>query len=82
MSAYRYLIFVMGTILVALLGAFMMTIINPTLGMLNSYSSSPESATGIMWYSSFVDLLPLLMIMLLGFMFIYGIVVRRGRVRP
>lgn len=82
MSAYRYLIFVFGVVLVAVLGAFMMEIITPVTAMLNSYSSTQASATGIGWYESFTGLIPLVMLLLLAFMFLYGVVVRRGRVRP
>lgn len=82
MSAYRYLVFVFGVVLVAVLGAFMMEIITPTIDLLNAYSSTPESATGIGWYESFTGLIPLVMLLLLAFMFLYGIVVRRGAVRP
>jgi uncharacterized BrkB/YihY/UPF0761 family membrane protein len=77
MSAYRYLLFVSGVILVALFGAFMLEIMTPTIDMLNTFSSTPESATGIGWYAEFVDLLPLVMLFLLAFMFLYGVVVRR-----
>lgn len=81
MSAYRYLLFVMGVILVALLGAFMMTVTTPAIDLLNAYSTTEASSTGIMWYTEFIELLPLVLFLLLAFMFVYGITLRRGGVR-
>lgn len=80
MSAYRALLFVSGVILVAVLGAFMLRIARPAIDMMNVYSTTEASATGIGWYTAFIDLLPFVLLLLLGFMFIYGVITRRGGV--
>jgi len=77
MSAFKYLVFVLGTILVAIYGAIMLEIIRPAITQMNAHSSTAASSTGIDWFASFVEFLPLVLLALLAFALIVSIVVRR-----
>lgn len=81
MSAYRYLIFVLGVILTAVLGSFLYTIVNPIEQQMSQFSTTTESATGVEWFGQFMDIFPMVLLLLLMFMLIYGIVLRRRGVR-
>lgn len=77
MSAYRYLEFVIGIVIVAVLGAVVNEFVLPIIDTTDAYSTTPESSTGLTWYSEFWDWMPLWVSLLLAFMFIVGIVLRR-----
>lgn len=80
MSAYKWLAFAFGIPLLAVIYAIMNEVTQPAIGMLNKYSSSEASAQGITWYAQFWEWLPLVLLMLLGFMVIVAVIVRRRSV--
>lgn len=77
MSAYKWLVFAAGMPIIAVLLAIMYEFIYPAIDLANEYSTSQESATGIQWYTDFVNLLPLIVILFLAFMLLVGIINRR-----
>lgn len=80
MAAFIYLAFVLGIVLVAVVGSVLTEVYNPIIDQSATHATSAEAATGVMWIESFFDLLPLLMMGLLVFILIVGVVVRRNRV--
>lgn len=77
MSAYRYLEFVIGIVIVGALGVVVNEFVLPIISMGNTYSTTQESATGLQWYSEFWTWMPLWIALLLTVAFIVGIVLRR-----
>lgn len=80
MSMYRYLAFVIGTALVAIVAAFATEFVLPMLDIARAQSTTAASAQGITWYSQTWNWLPLILLFLLVFSLIVAIVVRRQRV--
>lgn len=81
MSAFKYFVFVIGVVLVAVYGALLHEIINPMLDFTATRSTSEASATGLDWLSQFFEWFALLALLLLVFALIVGIVNRRSEVR-
>lgn len=79
MSAFKWLAFTVGIPLIAVLYALMMEFVNPAIQISRDYSTSEYSSTGIDWYANFIDLLPFILLVLLAFMLVVGIIVRRRR---
>jgi hypothetical protein len=82
MSAFRWLVFVLGVIVIATFGAILNEIVLPTISMTQSLSSTQASATGATWLSQAWTWMPLIVMLLLMFGLVYGIVVRRRSVVP
>ena len=80
MSAFKWLAFALGIPLTAGLLAVMYEFVNPAIDIMHQYSTSETSATGIQWYEQFISLMPLVVLLLLAFMLVVGIVVRRRSV--
>ncbi|MGK7297344.1 MAG: hypothetical protein ACNS61_16225, partial [Candidatus Wenzhouxiangella sp. M2_3B_020] len=80
MSAFKWLAFALGIPLSAVLIAFTYAFTNPAVELLNTLSTSEESAQGIAWYSQFLDFLPLVVLLLLALMLVVGIITRRQSV--
>jgi len=80
MSAYRYLTFVIGIPFLAILLSVVYEFIWPAIDIMNQFSNSTASSTGIQWYTDFVNWLPAVVLALLAFTLIVAVVVRRGRV--
>jgi len=81
MSAFKWLAFVLGIPITALLYAFTREITGPAVGYAREYSTSQASAQGLTYYEQFLAWLPLVILGLLGFMLLVAVVNRRGRVR-
>lgn len=81
MSAFKWLAFVLGIPITALLYAFTREFTGPLTGYARDFSTSQASAQGLTYYEQFLAWLPLLILALLGFMLLVAIVNRRGRVR-
>lgn len=81
MSAFKYLVFVIGVVLVAAYGAILTEFINPFLGQTDAQSTSEASAKGLEWANAFFDWFALLALALLVFALIVGVVNRRNQVR-
>lgn len=77
MSAYYYLQFVAGIVLVGLLGIVVNEFVLPIINISTKYSTTPESSTGIEWYSQFWAWMPLWILLLLVLSFVAALVVRR-----
>lgn len=82
MSAYKWLKFAAGVPIAAALLAVVYEFTNPATGVLETYSTTPESATGVQWYGDLMTWLPLIVLLLLAFMVIVAIITRRRSVRP
>lgn len=80
MSAFQYLKFVIGVVLMAAFGAVLNEAISPTLDLASSQSTSAEAATGVQWFQQFWNWAPLVILLLLVFMLVVGIVRRRNQV--
>lgn len=80
MSAFKYLVFVLGVILVAVYGSIMLEVINPLVSHTQGQAETQAAETGAMWLDSFVGVIPLVLLGLLVFALIVGIVVRRNAV--
>lgn len=80
MSAYKWLAFAFGIPLIAVLYSIMTRFTRPGIDVLDSLSTSEASAQGIEWYSQFWSWLPLILLMLLAFMVIVAVIVRRRSV--
>jgi len=80
MSAFKWLRFTVGMVILSVLLAFIYSFTNPAIPLLREYSTSSVSATGIDWYEQWLGLLPLMTLLLLAFMLIVGIVLRRRSV--
>lgn len=80
MSAFKYLVFVLGVILVAVYGSIMVEVINPLVSQTQGQAETEAAQTGVMWLDSFVGFIPLVLLGLLVFALIVGIVVRRNAV--
>jgi flagellar biosynthesis protein FlhB len=81
MSAYNYLVFVIGVVLVAIYGSILTEFIDPMLAFTADRSTTAASATGQQWASQFFDFFALLSLLLLIFALIVAIVNRRRGVR-
>jgi len=81
MSAFRWLAFVLGIPITAVLYAFIREFTEPTIGLARSLSTSQTSAQGITYYEQFMAWSPLIILALLGFMLVVAIVNRRSEVR-
>lgn len=80
MSAAIWLAFVFGVILVAIYGSILIEMVLPTITVADAHSSTQASATGIDWYASFWEWMPLVLMILLLFALFVKIIVRRRRV--
>jgi len=80
MSAFRYLAYVLSIPIVAALLTIGYEITRPSVDLLHDMSSSEASATGIQWYEAYLDLLPLIVLALLGFALLVTIINRRRSV--
>jgi len=80
MSAFRYLAYVLSIPLAAIMLTIGYEITRPSVALLNDMSSSQASATGIQWYEMYLDLLPLIVLALLGFALVVTIINRRRSV--
>jgi len=78
MSAFRYLVFAGGVVLVAVFGAVLLEFINPLMSMASEQASSQYATTGTTWMESIVDLIPLIGLALLVFGLLVGTIVRRN----
>jgi len=81
MSAFKWLAFVLGIPITAVLYAFIREFTEPTIALTRSLSTSQTSAQGITYYEQFMSWLPLIILALLGFMLVVAIVNRRSEVR-
>ena len=79
MAAFVYLAFVLGIVLVAVVGSILAEVYNPVLDLAADSAGTPEAATGVAWAQSFFELMSLVLLGLLVFILIVGIVVRRNR---
>jgi len=79
MSAFKYFVFVMGIVLVAVFAAILNEFVRPLLDMASRHSSTTASATGIEWASQAWTWMPLVVLLLLVFALIVAVVIRRGR---
>lgn len=77
MSAFKWLVFGVGLPVIAVLLAIMYEFVYPAIDLMSEYSTSQESATGIQWYTDFMNFLPLIILLLLAFMLLVGIINRR-----
>lgn len=80
MSAFLYLAFVMGIVVLAVYGAVMAEVYVPMNEATQGVAESPEAATGATWLTDFFGFLPLVVLGLVVFAFVVGLVVRRNRV--
>ncbi|MFB6198675.1 MAG: hypothetical protein ABEI52_10470 [Halobacteriaceae archaeon] len=77
MSAFKYLMFLLGVILVAVLGSILNAFVQPLLPLLEAHATSQAAQTGVSWYKQFWNWVPFITLGLLLFMLIIGIVNRR-----
>jgi len=80
MSAFRYLAYVLSIPLAAIMLTIGYEITTPSVDLLYDLSDSQASATGISWYEMYLDLLPLIVLALLGFALVVTIINRRRSV--
>jgi len=77
MSAARWLAFTVGVVVVAAVGSLLNEFVLPLIDVMNSQSTTQASSTGIQWYATAWEWMPLVILLLLGFTLIVGIIVRR-----
>lgn len=83
MSAFNYLRFAAAVPLVAVLMGFAYEVVGPGVTLMQRYSSSQASATGISWYSTYMNtLLPFIALALLGFAALVYTITRKRMVGP
>jgi len=82
MSAARWLAFAVGVVVVAAVGSLLNEFILPLIDVMNSQSTTQASSTGIQWYATAWEWMPLVILLLLGFTLLVGIIVRRQRTLP
>lgn len=82
MSAARWLAFAVGIVVVAAVGSLLNEFVLPLIAVANSQSTTQASSTGIEWYSTAWEWMPLVVLFLLGFTLLVGIIVRRQRTLP
>lgn len=80
MSAFKWLIFSIGFVLLAVLYSIFTEFVRPAITVLEGLSSTDASAQGIAWYAQFWDWLPLILLLLISFMIVVGVIVRRRSV--
>jgi len=80
MSAFKWLAFAVGFVLMAVLYSIFTEFVRPAITVLEGLSSTEASAQGITWYAQFWDWLPLILLLMLAFMIVVGIIVRRRSV--
>jgi len=80
MSAFRYLIFVVGVVLAALFGAVLNQFANPLLSQASEQATSGYATTGVGWMQEIWNLMPVIVLALLVFGLLVGTIVRRRRV--
>jgi predicted outer membrane lipoprotein len=79
MSAFKWLAFVLGVILAAVVGAIINELVLPTIDIMRTQSTTAASSQGITWYETFWTWMPLVVLMLLVFALFVGVIVRRRR---
>jgi hypothetical protein len=80
MSAFKYLIYVSGVVLVAAFGAILNEFVTPFLMAASTHSTTAASSTGVTWFQQFWTWIPLVALFLLAFALIVGVVNRRNQV--
>lgn len=80
MSAFKWLAFTFGFVLIAVVYSILTEFVRPGIDVLNSLSTTQASSQGIAWYSQFWDWLPLILLLLLAFLIVVGVIVRRRSV--
>lgn len=80
MSAFKYLIYVSGVVLVAAFGAILNEFVDPFLSQASAHSTTAASSTGVLWFQQFWAWIPLVALFLLAFALIVGVVNRRNQV--
>lgn len=80
MSAYRYLAFVVGVGVLAVLGAVLNEFVLPVIEVMRGQSTTEASSQGIEWYAQAWDWMPLVVLLLLVLMLLLGIMLRRRAV--
>jgi len=79
MSAFRWLKFVLGIGVVAALGSILTEVVLPTIAIARTHSTTEASSQGLDWYAQGWNYMPLIALLLLVFMLLVGIIVRRRR---
>lgn len=77
MSAFKYLAFVTGVVLVAVFGAFLNEFVLPFITATQTHSTTQASSKGVQWFSQFWEWIALLSLLLLAFALIVAVVNRR-----
>lgn len=77
MSAYKWLQFVIGVVIVAALGAVLNEFVLPVIDVARSQSTTQASSEGIQMYADTWNWMPGIALFLLVFMLLVAIVVRR-----
>jgi len=80
MSAYKWLAFAVGIPLLAIMYSIFTEFVTPGVDILNQMSSTQASSQGITWFEQFWEWLPLVLLLLLGFMVLVAVITRRNRV--
>jgi quinol-cytochrome oxidoreductase complex cytochrome b subunit len=80
MSAFKYLVYVVGVVVVAVFGAVLNEFVTPFLNQASAQSTTQASATGITWFTQFWTWIALVALLLLAFALIVGVVNRRQQV--
>lgn len=80
MSAFKWLAFGFGFVLIAVVYSILTEFVRPGIEALNDLSSTQASSQGIAWYSQFWEWLPLLLLLLLAFLIVVGVITRRRSV--
>jgi len=80
MSAFRYLIFVAGVVLVAVIGAVANQFVTPLLTQASDHATSGYAQDGVAWMTQLWDFVALILLALLVFGLLVGIIIRRRSV--
>jgi glucan phosphoethanolaminetransferase (alkaline phosphatase superfamily) len=80
MSAFRWLAFVAGVVLSAVLAAIMTELVLPTLDITRGLASTQASNQGITWMQQIWNWMPLVILLLLAFGLLIAITVRKRQV--
>lgn len=82
MSAFKWLQFVFGVVIVAMLGAVLNEFVLPVIDISRSQSTTTASQAGINMYADIWTWIPGIALFLLVFILVVAIVVRRRAVTP